>query len=509
MNLFPTFDRNWGRFAKASKVFECKLCEMRTEEEEEIKDHYNEKHKEPTMTEVKKEASENEEASEGSKDKPTCEERQEMKDQYDEKHKEPTKPSATEEVPSKSAKESKPNTFDLARDVNILFRCLACNEIMRHKHQHRKRHDRNRQPMVCHLCGKILCSLETYQIHMRMHKAKEEGVKILCKVCGKSFPVKASLKSHMRFHSKARPHICETCGKGFKTQYHLYRHALIHVPVKPLICSYCGKGFNNESNLKGHIRIHTGEKPYKCDLCPAAFTHNVSLKSHKKSAHGVDMWKLPPVKVSIEVEDDILKSSAGIEKTDGGSDAVVKTESTNEQARVVTELIPQQQPPSSISSVIHGSSPGNQPVAGTDTVAARGQEVDNKGIHFASHDIRSDRPSPVSYSHPGVILPRGDQPIPVTRHPNPPVQQPNPLVQQPNPPVQQPNPLVQYPNPSTQQPNPLVQHPYPAMLPHHQAAPSEFITPPVPHRAPPYNMSDSLPGAQDFLEAARRTFTKL
>ncbi|XP_072034343.1 uncharacterized protein [Amphiura filiformis] len=291
--------KNSGRYSKASKVFECKYCLTRRDLLYELKDHYNAEHKETATTSEDVEKS--------------CE---------------GTEKTETKEVKKgNKAKGCNFNSkvFKLERDAKIVFRCLACDEIMKHRYEHRRRHDRNRRPMVCHVCGNVLSSLESWKLHMSRHDAKAQGVKIICKICGKSFPIVDSLNKHMKFHSKARSHQCDTCGKSYKTNTHLSRHKLIHVEAKPLICSFCGKGFNNDSNLRGHIRIHTGEKPYKCDICPLAFTHNVSLKSHKKSAHGIDMWKLSEQK-GTEVDEETVKTlvTASIAGTIEGVEAADK-----------------------------------------------------------------------------------------------------------------------------------------------------------------------------------------
>ena len=182
--------------------------------------------------------------------------------------------------------------FDLERDANILFRCLACNDILKHKDEHRLLHDTHRRKMVCHLCGAVLGTVTSHRKHLQVHEAKTGNPQFDCKFCDKKCFTSSSLRSHTKSHSVERNHICDSCGKGFKYPFHLHRHKKIHLPMKPMTCKYCGKGFNNDSNLRGHLRIHTGEKPYKCDLCAMAYTHNVSLKSHKKSVHGIDLWKI-------------------------------------------------------------------------------------------------------------------------------------------------------------------------------------------------------------------------
>ena len=406
MKLFPTFDRNWGRFAKVTTVYECKLCPGRRDTYEEFEEHFKIHKADKCKTESQQEGVKDENIGE-----PTMEE------------------------------------FPLEREANILFRCLACNEILKHKDEHRKLHDRNQRPMVCHLCGKISKSLETYLKHLMLHKEKDMKLDQRCNICDKSFLTAVSLKNHIRTHSDARPYICDSCGKGFKKTSALSRHKLIHLPTKPMICPYCGKGFNNESNLRGHLRIHTGEKPYKCDICDAAFTHNISLKSHKKSVHGIDMW-------NTQNSGNWVKNT---EKT--SSDVKQSTASTSYSAMETTKY--------DVQSVPQG-------------LSAAILETNNQAPLVSRESY--DNPI-IAHSHlPGVKLPKQEHQLQQYSLPS------------------------QMPLPSHQ----IVIPPYPSSaLPHgHASIQHQYI----PLRPGPLNMSDagmSSQSAQDYFEAARRTFTKL
>ena len=535
---FPIFHRI-TRYSKSTKLFECKVCSAREDAVFKMKRHVVRMHKE--ILEIKKPEDPNKSA-----------EDEEKSSEDPEKVLDNTK--------QKETKGSKFRDFCLETDANIVWQCQECDEILQNKHDHRKLHDKNKQTMVCHLCGNVLNTVKSWKEHMKTHQAKALGVKILCKICGQAFVKVCSLNSHMKFHSQKRPHICDTCGKGFKTKCHLTRHMVIHDVGKHLICSFCGKAFNNESNLRGHTRIHTGEKPYKCELCPADFTHNVSLKSHKKSAHGIDMWKISGRKSCAEVPDEVIKTAKeGIPKSKEyaavkdllsltGKDLMINDENSD-KSFVSLRGWP---------SISHDAGVKDAKKELPSAASARENKSNNGIGDSTSKDNRSDdTPIHLTTKHPPADLSKTKppnpliQPNPSIQHPNPLIQQPNPSVQQsslsvqqPNPSVQQPSPSIQQPiqqsNPSVQQPNPLIQqpiqrpnasvqppnpsiqqpntsvqqtnpltHPPYSFMGHHQAAASEFMNIHSHMRGPPYNMPDVPQSAEEYWEAARRTFTKL
>ncbi|XP_072034341.1 uncharacterized protein [Amphiura filiformis] len=485
--------KNWGRYSKASKVFECKYCSTRKELLYELEDHYNAEHKKALSEDVEKSHKgtektheETEKTHEGTEK--THEGTEKTHEGTEKTHEGTEKTEAKEVTEGNKAKRFNFNSrvFKLERDSTVLFRCLACNEIMKSKDEHRRLHDRNRRPTVCHICGKVLNSLESWKLHMNIHDAKARGVKIVCKICGKSFPVADALKSHMRFHSAARPHQCDTCGKGFKTHYHLSRHRLIHVEAKPLICTYCGKGFNNESNLRGHIRIHTGEKPYKCDLCPSAFTHNVSLKSHKKSAHGIDMWKIPIPKCK-EVDEETVKTfiTASIAETIEGGDAADE-DKTEEHSKEFASFL-------ATATESDCRELGLQPV--DIDLSDNVQRQPGATIQEADKEMPSSVAGPSQYQDIKPIEIASPEDPNLVAHADI-----KPLVT-----------LATHPSVilSTSEQQPVLP-PFPSLHPHQQIPiPGGFTN--IPSVRPPYNLPTSVQSThqQDYWDISKRTFTKL
>lgn len=152
----------------------------------------------------------------------------------------------------------------------------------------------------CSLCHLKFRTLDDLQIHMQIHKDKDDSYKAgmqssanpyKCASCPATFGTSFNLKRHMRIHTGTRPYKCNECHAAFITKAQLTTHMRTHTGEKPYKCHICGGKFIQQNNLKRHIMTHTGEKPFKCDKCTAAFISSSDLKRHIRVHTGEKPYK--------------------------------------------------------------------------------------------------------------------------------------------------------------------------------------------------------------------------
>lgn len=178
-----------------------------------------------------------------------------------------------------------------------------------------KKHNDNRETLVCFICGRTCADKASLTGHLRTHeegyhdekfacehcgkkfaqkrgldhhyvrKHKDGGERFVCDLCGKEVNSLRSLKGHMLLHEGLKPLQCPHCHKCFVLESTLKQHILTHTGVRPHKCEECGKSFTQRGPLKAHMRSHTGETPYSCDLCSKAFPSKGQLTYHSKHKH--------------------------------------------------------------------------------------------------------------------------------------------------------------------------------------------------------------------------------
>ncbi|XP_053682744.1 myoneurin-like [Sabethes cyaneus] len=137
---------------------------------------------------------------------------------------------------------------------------------------------------ICQVCGKILSSTATFNVHMMTHTQQKD---IVCPICERRFYVKQQLKIHIESIHEKKDFVCNICGLKCRWRKSLRRHMLLHDdnPYKHK-CTYCDKAFARPNQLRYHVMKHTGDRVY-CEICGADYRFNYMLTQHKIRKHGI------------------------------------------------------------------------------------------------------------------------------------------------------------------------------------------------------------------------------
>ncbi|KAL4238809.1 hypothetical protein ACF0H5_003516 [Mactra antiquata] len=226
--------------------------------------------------------------------------------------------------------------------VNGVLECKQCDfigaserELMSHRLSH-GHETKKRKKLVCDLCGVVLLSRTSWQVHMgKEHDNPQFGcpyceVKLAtysgrqlhvrtvhedltqycnicktnfqsstieefeihkstckpghpCPICGKMLSSKGSLSQHIKAtHMNVRKYQCDLCPYAAKCAGRLREHVFTHTGIHPYSCDQCSFTCVQAYQLTSHQRTHTGDKPYKCTQCNFAAAWNVQLKDHVK-----------------------------------------------------------------------------------------------------------------------------------------------------------------------------------------------------------------------------------
>ena len=203
-------------------------------------------------------------------------------------------------------------------------KCESCPAQFRHKEtlrRHRYKFHLQWSPHQCYSCKKYLCSNRILQKHYALYKAtnpihckyceevfdfhctfrlhmktthvqdKKDDL-YRCSICGKVLCSKNSYQRHSRGcrikdRTKKYKYSCVHCGQKFKWAYPYGKHKEMHEKERAIRfkCPMCSKGFRYRVIRDNHIRTHTGERPFVCKICNAAFTLACNLLRHRKSVH--------------------------------------------------------------------------------------------------------------------------------------------------------------------------------------------------------------------------------
>ncbi|OQR77536.1 zinc finger protein-like [Tropilaelaps mercedesae] len=134
----------------------------------------------------------------------------------------------------------------------------------------------------CVECGSSFSNRNYFREHLKKHGDES----LWCNICSKEMCSKETLESHMRLHRNERPFACEECSATFPGEKNLREHIKRLHSGETFRCSVCGKELATADSLKAHESLHKADKPFRCRLCEAAYPNNKRLLEHTKRQHG-------------------------------------------------------------------------------------------------------------------------------------------------------------------------------------------------------------------------------
>ncbi|XP_036394009.1 zinc finger protein 107-like [Megalops cyprinoides] len=177
--------------------------------------------------------------------------------------------------------------------------------------------------------------------YKQCHQNEEQGC---CIRCGKMFGRSGIHRIRQRCHACEKPYSCIQCGRCFSHAGDFKKHKRVHTGEKPYHCPVCGKGFSQSGYLKIHQRYHTGERPYCCYQCGKSFCQSSHLKKHER-IHIVCEMRKSPAKQKSRREDCYLQTYLGMSKIERLNARVSKllTVAVQEVLEVVRETVSEYQ----------------------------------------------------------------------------------------------------------------------------------------------------------------------
>jgi len=170
--------------------------------------------------------------------------------------------------------------------------------------RHRRTHT-GAKPFVCELCGSSYQQLNDLVRHQRKHDSgSREGFPCPVEGCGKMLATINSLNVHKRIHTGEKPHVCSTCGKSFRTNSAARRHNIVHTGERKFACDICSKLYQTPGHLKQHSRVHRGpaadsanppEFANKPKIADNSVAHSSDEGNEDVTAHAASLeFSIPP-----------------------------------------------------------------------------------------------------------------------------------------------------------------------------------------------------------------------
>ena len=132
----------------------------------------------------------------------------------------------------------------------------------------------------CDICGKILKSVVTLQLHKRTQHGEMKIFK--CSNCQKESHSKNAMIAHEKRCYGIKSHKFDMCEYTAVTSAEIRTHKMFKHPDGTLYnCDLCPKIFKTKDKVLSHKKmVHCEEKQFRCDLCPYMGATKMNIRSH-------------------------------------------------------------------------------------------------------------------------------------------------------------------------------------------------------------------------------------
>ena len=151
-----------------------------------------------------------------------------------------------------------------------------------------KKDPKEKQPVECDICGKMISSRKNLRVHKTVRHFKNGSFS--CDICGRKFALNRDLQRHMPLHTNERNYVCKFCGLQCKQPGHLTKHLRTHTEVMNWRCDCCFKNFKVQADLKEHcFKEHADikDKNLTCTVCKEKLKLPNSVYLHSLRHSGV------------------------------------------------------------------------------------------------------------------------------------------------------------------------------------------------------------------------------
>ena len=165
------------------------------------------------------------------------------------------------------------------------FQCTSVEELKNHKLEHQ-----DGKFKLCFYCDFKIEDWIRLRFHIDRKHPEHGEKKYSCEICGKCFIFEQSCREHKRKrHPKnTQEHVCHICGFSTKSKLHINRHILAkHENDKHKKCPHCDYHTAYINGIHVHIDGNHSElykKQFDCDHCSKSFIFEDSLKKHLSKA---------------------------------------------------------------------------------------------------------------------------------------------------------------------------------------------------------------------------------